>query len=59
MRSLKIIWVLGLAAALTIALLATTATGALAAGGVSLCIPTAANQATVTPTGGSCASGYN
>ena len=38
--------------------LATTASGALAAGGVSLCIPTAANQATVTPTGGTCASGY-
>ncbi len=30
----------------------------MAAGGTSLCIPTAANQATVTPTGGTCATGY-
>ncbi len=58
MRSLKIIWVLGLAAALTIGLLATITAGALAAGGTSLCIPEAANQPTVTPTGGTCASGY-
>jgi len=37
MRSLKTIWVLGLAAALTLGLLATITAGALAAGG-SACV---------------------
>jgi hypothetical protein len=50
--------VLGLAAGLTIGLLATMTGTALAAGGTSLCIPEAANTATVTPTGGACKTGY-
>ena len=58
MRSLKIIWVLGLAAGLTIGLLATMTAGALAAGGTSLCIPEAEGAATVTPTKGACAAKY-
>ena len=54
MRVLKALWGLGLAAALTIGLVLAMTGGALAAGGTSLCIPTAENQATVTPTAGAC-----
>jgi hypothetical protein len=49
---------MGLAAGLTIGLLAATAGGAMAAGGISLCVPTAEGQATITPTKGACGTGY-
>jgi len=58
MRVLKALWGVGLAAALAIGLLLSITGAALAAGGTSLCIPEGANQATLTPTGGTCNTGY-
>jgi hypothetical protein len=58
MKSFTALWKAALAVCMAAGLLLVSATGAFAAGGVSLCIPEAENSATVTPTKGVCPAKY-
>src|ERR1700689_4140222 len=58
MKSFTALWRVALAVGMAGGLLLGSATGAFAAGGVSLCIPEAENAATVTPTKGACPAKY-
>ncbi len=58
MKLFTALWRVALAVGVTAGLLLVGAAGALAAGGVSLCIPEAENAATVTPTKGACPAKY-